>query len=259
MWPKGVVPLLRAALFDLGETLVRMNRPWEEVFRANLENLHRYLVRIGLNSDFPRFARTFIAVFEDASAVSEFHKIEIPMEEILSRVLKKLRFDDQNPELVHEALAEYFKPEIEAWDAYPDSTQTLAAVRDAGLEMALVSNAKSDWAVRAIVRKCDFESFFRAIFTSAAVRVRKPRSEIFLEGLKAVNAKPAEAVFIGDSLGPDIIGAKMLGMRTIHVLRRPPDLTCATGPDATVGNLAEVLGHIEKWNAIETGQWPQRR
>jgi len=68
--------MLRAVLFDLGETLVHLDRPWDDIFRANLCSLHSYLDKEGLSSSFETFARVFTSVFEQASAMADFYKIE---------------------------------------------------------------------------------------------------------------------------------------------------------------------------------------
>ena len=85
--------------------------------------------------------------------------------------------------MVLTAIMEFYKPEIAAWDLYPDTMETLVALRDDGLKMGLISNAKSDWAVRAILEKHDLSKFFGVILTSAALRIRKPRLDIFWRAL----------------------------------------------------------------------------
>ncbi len=239
--------MLRAVLFDLGDTLVHLDRPWEDVFNANLEAIYAYLTKLGLKSDFQRFAKTFVGVFEDASAKSDLFKIEIPMQDMISKVLRKLKFKNSIEGLIHSAMLEYYKPEIEAWQLYPDTIDSLAALRDNGFEMGLVSNSKSAWAVHAILEKFGLQKFFRAIVTSAELRIRKPRASIFMRALTALDLKPSETVFVGDSLEADIIGARSLGIRAIHLLRRPVESTSLVDPEATVSSLFEALSQITAW------------
>jgi putative hydrolase of the HAD superfamily len=86
--------------------------------------------------------------------------------------------------------------------------------------------------------------------TSADLKVRKPRPEIFMQGLKALNVKPRDSVFIGDSIDADVAGARNIGMRAIHVVRRPIDPQVLTTPDASIANLAEALEVLNKWNNL---------
>jgi len=46
--------LLKAVLLDLGDTLVHLDRPWEDVFNANLQELYNYLTTKGLKWNFEK-------------------------------------------------------------------------------------------------------------------------------------------------------------------------------------------------------------
>lgn len=238
------IPLLRAVLFDLGDTLVHLDRPREEVFQASLEAIYSHLTQLGLRADFHRFAKTYVRMFEDASATCSLYKIEIPLPDIIARTLRKHKFGNLEQDLIQRAMEEYYRPEIEAWQVYPDTVDTLVALRDGGFEMGLISNAQSDYAVRTILRKFDLEKFFKVILSSAALRLRKPRAEVFLRALDALNVKPSQTVFVGDSIDADIIGARALGMRALHLLRRPIG---KIDHDATVTSLTEALARITSW------------
>lgn len=245
--------MIRAVLVDLGDTLVHLSRPSDDVFQDNLESLYACLKNAGLNSDFQEFAKVFIREFERASAISQFYKVEVPMEDIISKVLRKVKLRDLEGTLVHSAIMEFYKPEIEAWQLYPDTVEALSALRDNGLKMGLISNAKSDWAVRAILEKHDLSKFFAVIITSAALRMRKPRPDIFSRALAALDAKASETVFVGDSLEADVLGARTAGIRSIHVLRKPVDHPHFVVPEVTVTSLTEALDQISTWNNASPG------
>jgi putative hydrolase of the HAD superfamily len=241
--------LIRAVLIDLGDTLVYLTRPWDDVFQDNLESLFAFLRNRGLDADFQGFAKLFIREFERASTVSQFYKIEVPMQDIASRVLRKFKLKDPQGTLVDSAIMEFYKPEVEAWQPYPDAMETLTALRERKLKIGLISNAKSDWAVHEILQEHDLSKLFDVILTSAAMRMRKPKLDIFSRALAALDARPSEAVFVGDSLQADIIGAKTAGMRTIHVRRKPADHPHFVVPDVTVTSLTEALNQIVSWNS----------
>jgi len=243
-----VVWLLQAVLLDLGDTLIHLDRPWDEVLHANLEAIYNYLTKLGLRLDFEKFAETFMRVFEDASAKADLYKIEIPMQDILAKVLRKSRLEVLGVDLIQNAMTEFYRPEIEAWQLYPDSINTLTALRAERFKMGLISNAKSDWAVHAILQRLDIQKFFDVVVTSAQLRIRKPRPDIFNRALTALKTKPPEAVFVGDSLEADIIGARSLGMKSIHVCRRPVEGPKPVGSGADVSSLTEALKQITAWN-----------
>ena len=240
--------MLRAVILDLGETLVHLDRPWDDVFNTDLQALYAYLSKLGLKFDYEKFSEAFIRIFDDASAKADTYKIEIPMEEIISKVMKKSGLQFLGVDLPTSAMIEFYRPEVEEWKVYPDTIETLSALREEGFEMGLISNSKSDWLIRSILQRRDLEKFFQVIVTSAAMRIRKPRPEIFTEAIKAMKVRPIESVFVGDSIQADVSGAKYLGMRSIHVFRKPITTTHPTKPDATVTSLSEVPKLITSWN-----------
>ena len=69
--------------------------------------------------------------------------------------------------------------------------------------------------------------------TSARAGARKPHPRIFRYTLDACGVDAADAVFVGDSWGPDVEGPAAIGMRPVHVWRpewdtereQPPPLT----------------------------------
>jgi HAD superfamily hydrolase (TIGR01662 family) len=248
--------LIRAVLVDLGDTLVHLNRPWDEVFLDNLESLYAFMKESGLSLDFQEFARIFTREFERASAISQLYKVEVPMKDIVSRVLRKIRFRDVSGTLVQGAIEEFYRPEVDAWQLFPDAVETLTALREMGLKMGLVSNSKSDWAVRAILEKHDLSKLFEVIVTSAKLRMRKPRLDIFTRALVALDAKPCETVLVGDSLQADIIGARSAGIRSIHVRRGTADHSRFVTPDVAVTSLSEALAQIISWNSASLEQEP---
>lgn len=240
--------MLRAVLIDLGDTLVHLDRPWDDVFSADLISLHSYLKQCGLKPDFRKFAKVFIAVFEKASATADFYKIEVPMQSIISQALGKIKFKGLREDQLQQALVEFYAPEIREWNLFPDAVQTLSALKENALQLGLISNTKSEWLVHSILKRTELQGFFSATLTSAEMGIRKPRAEIFERALKMLGSKPTESVFIGDSVNADVVGAKLAGMRTIHVRRRPP-VNTLTHPDATVGSLSEALKQIIEWKA----------
>ena len=254
----SVVSLLQAVLLDVGDTLVHMSRPWDDVFHANLESLHNYLTKLGLRLDFQQFAETFIRIFEDAASRADVYKVEIPMVDIIAKTLRKSKLEVLGVDLIRNAEIEFFTPEVEAWQLYPDTLETLATLRNEKFKMGVISNAKSDWAVHAILAKNGIEEYFSSVVTSALMRIRKPRLEIFTRALSDLGVNPSETVFVGDSLEADISGARNVGMRSIHVLRKPNQPVHYATPEVTVTTLIEAANQITAWKngTLEEPQQP---
>ncbi|RPE00140.1 noncanonical pyrimidine nucleotidase, YjjG family [Aureibaculum marinum] len=58
--------------------------------------------------------------------------------------------------------------------------------------------------------------FFDKIVTSESVGVKKPNPKIFNYALGLAEAKAIESIMVGDNFEADILGAKEVGMQTIH-------------------------------------------
>ena len=238
---------IRGVLLDLGDTLVHLDKPWEEVFEAEVRSLASYLDDSGVKMDLPKFPPAFIRAFEESTAKASLYRIEIPMEEIIAKVLSKVGVRGLKPEFIRRAVEAYYRPEIESWQLFPDTLDTLNALEKNGYLLGIVSNARSDWQVNSILRKFDLTRFFKLIVISALLRIRKPRAEIFLRALDGLSLRPKETVFIGNSVDADVLGPKSVGIHTIHVQRQPPDHDLILGPEATVTNLTDALKTVYKW------------
>jgi putative hydrolase of the HAD superfamily len=59
-------------------------------------------------------------------------------------------------------------------------------------------------------------SFFQHVVNSEMVGVKKPNPKIFEFALEKAGVSPCKSVMVGDSLEADILGAKNVGMKTIH-------------------------------------------
>jgi putative hydrolase of the HAD superfamily len=244
------MPLLSAVLMDLGDTLVHLDRPWKDVFQANVEYVYVFLKQSGLASDFQSFAEQFVRIFEEATTESHLSGIEIPMETIITKVLNKYRLEILDAGFVQSVVEEFYKAELSSWQLFPDAVQTLAALRESDFEIALISNSKSDWFVRTLVERHDLQRFFRTVVTSAALRFRKPGPAVFRRALDDLKVTPSNTVVIGDSLEADIAGAKALNMRSIHVVRDDVERSNLLYADATVSSLSEALSNVLRWKAI---------
>ena len=242
---------IRGVLLDLGDTLVHLDRPWDEVFEAEVKSLASYLDDSSVNMKIPKFSTVFVRAFEEATSKANLYRIEIPMEEIIAKVLSKFGLNEMDPAFINGAAAAYYRPEIESWQLFPDTLDTLTALEKGGYLLGIVSNAKSELQVNGILKKFDLTRFFKSIIISASLRIRKPRAEIFLKALDGLSLRPKETVFVGNSVDADVLGPKSVGIHTIHVRREPPDHDLILGPEATVTSLTDALKTVYNWTSID--------
>jgi putative hydrolase of the HAD superfamily len=155
--------------------------------------------------------------------------------------------------MTREAVAAYFAWWEEHTYTDPDAPPLLAALRERGIKVGVLSNTLWPRVEHDRVFRRDgvFDLIDAAVYTSE-IRWTKPHPEAFRAALDAIGATdPARVVFVGDRLFDDIHGARSVGMRTVFV----PHSTIPEHqrgevngtPDATVHRLAELLPLIDAW------------
>lgn len=125
-------------------------------------------------------------------------------------------------------------------------------------KIALVANGNYQ-RLRALIKKFSLYKFFDAISISGETPFQKPESFLFEYALNKLNAKPDITVMIGDKYDTDIYGAKNMGIKSVHILRKNHKITNVGKPwscaDAEIQSLNELdellnLNPIYNWPRI---------
>jgi putative hydrolase of the HAD superfamily len=130
-----------------------------------------------------------------------------------------------------------------------DALPTLAALKDRGLRIGLLSNTHWPRAFHEHFLERDGLAAFVDVrcYTSELART-KPHPEAFAAVLGGLGAEPAATVFVGDRPYDDVFGAKAAGMRA--VLRRNALVPAYdVEPDAVIDRLAELVPIVEAWSS----------
>ena len=143
---------------------------------------------------------------------------------------------------------------LDSWTPHvhhdPEAVPALAALRDLGLRIGLLSN--THWP------RAFHEQFLERDGLAALIDVRcytselartKPHAEAFRAVLDPLGVTDmSRAVFVGDRPYDDVHGAQVLGMRTVL---RPNPLVPGydVEPDATIASLFELVDLVTVWNA----------
>ncbi len=106
------------------------------------------------------------------------------------------------------------------WDGYiaemnrcDGVASTLAALRDAGVAVAVVTNLTTHVQLEKLVRLGVDEHVDRLV-TSEEVGREKPSAIPFTAALSALDLRPSEALMVGDNVEADIAGGNAVGMDT---------------------------------------------
>lgn len=241
--------LITSILFDLGDTLIHLDKPTADVVKARLQALNETFLTGGLDVGYSRLSEVYQAVHSELSQFSEQTGIETTTNRILEEVLARLGILGLRHWAMEDLVQNFFDPEIRSWILYNDTLTILSSLRSQGFSLGIVSNARSHWAVIEIMRKLGIDGFFGTTVTSAKFGLRKPRAEIYLKAMQDLGSDTGSSVMVGNSLDTDVIGAKRLKTKVLHLEREIPNQR-PVEPDATVRSLSDILEVINKWKEL---------
>jgi putative hydrolase of the HAD superfamily len=215
--------LFNAVLLDFGDTIVSL----KDKFKANIEelraqNIVEYLRGRGLRVEKEYFREHFTKISEQMNRFCERYSIELTIDKVVAETLRKMDFIVE-PDIIKGVERAAYEFLLDLCVLPDDALVAFDRLRGAGFKMAVVSNTRSDWFLREALKKLKILSYFDYISTSANLGVRKPRPEPFLKALSKVGFDSRETVMIGDQYRTDMLGALMLGMKTIQIIREIPN------------------------------------
>ncbi|MDK2926981.1 MAG: pyrophosphatase PpaX [Bacillota bacterium] len=208
------MPDIHAVLFDLDGTLIDTNRLVIESFQ--------YTLRLHLGREVPA-----------AEIVPTFG---MPLIEGLRHF---------SAEKAEEMLATYRSYNESRHDAtttlIPGAKETLAALKEAGLSLALVTSKRRGLALRGL-KLFGLDAYMDAVITPEDTVRHKPEPEPVLKALELLGARPHCALMVGDS-PMDLACARAAGSRTAAALwsALPRELLLAEKPDFLLDELLDLL------------------
>ena len=122
---------------------------------------------------------------------------------------------------------------------FDETKEVLQTLSSQGYHIAIISNGGQQ---ESAAKHLGIGDHFDAILGSWHVGVRKPMPEIFQMALTRLGVSPAEAVMVGDNWDADIIGARDVGIKGIHINRsKEPSPPCEHSTD----DLRGVMGFLQ--------------
>jgi len=200
-----------AVLFDAGGTLIDFRPHRAELFSEILrEN--------GLEVDAPTVNMAMVKAdghFDGEFALLDGKDEAWFWEKYDAFVAQEVGFKGDMSRLEKDLSSRFGKvvPEVDSWVAYPDAKPTLEGLRRRDFRLGLVSNA-TDLA-RKVLDNLDLSKYFEFMVLSDEVGIRKPSPEIFKVALKAAGTRPNRALYVGDKLSVDVMGASRAGLHAV--------------------------------------------
>jgi putative hydrolase of the HAD superfamily len=93
---------------------------------------------------------------------------------------------------------------------YPEVTEVLAALRQRGYRLGIVSNWS--WNLHDRVREVGLQSWFEIVWASAYAGCNKPHPAIFRQVLEQMSVSAERALYVGDAYRYDVVGARNAGL-----------------------------------------------
>jgi putative hydrolase of the HAD superfamily len=208
--------MIRAVLFDLDETLVRF-RPTHktELLRLGAERSYAYLSAHELSMpNFEQFRRKQEWIHRRIAWKNWLTGAETDGRQMLRRMCRDYGLQRDEPSLIKLGWL-WFEPIAERARVAADVVPTLEQLRDAGLHLGLVVNTNHLGAVNdMMLENLGLLKFFTVRAYSTEVGARKPAPHLFEYALDQMDVSPTQALFVGDDLRADILGAHRTGLHT---------------------------------------------
>ena len=130
-------------------------------------------------------------------------------------------------------------------EAYSEVTEVLTELRRRGLRLAICSNW--DWDLAEAVDDCGLTDLVDVQVSSAWAGARKPHPRIFRHALEKVGVSAADALFVGDTWGPDVEGPRAVGMAPVYLSREGhwPDPGVPDEPETEVPVVRDLRGLLD--------------
>jgi putative hydrolase of the HAD superfamily len=244
--------LIRAALFDLGNTLVSYYQPSDfmPVLRRSLEAC----VSVLGHGPLAREEQTAL-VHQALELNQERADLAVwPLEERLEVLFGRYAPD---PATIERLCAAFLQPIFSTARVSDQALPALASLKRMGVKTAVVSNTpwgSSGRAWRSELGRHGLLAQLDAVVFCRDVGWRKPHPIPFRRALEVLDIAAGEAVFVGDDPIWDMEGARSAGLRPILLAAQagqsPAQVTVAT-------SLADVVVKIDQWNSTaSTGPQP---
>lgn len=206
--------MIRAVVFDVGETLVDETRQW--ALWADWLGVSR---------------RDFSAALQDVIASGAHHR------RVFDRFAPGLDVDAADRTRIAAGQGYVVAPQ----DFYPDALACLAALRSQGLVVGIAGNQpeSAEAALRSWRIPVDF------IASSSGWGIEKPSPRFFERITEVVDLPSSAIAYVGDRLDNDIIPARAAGMAAIFLRRGPWGMAHSTSPD-----IAQATARIEGLDAL---------
>lgn len=244
----------RTVIFDLFDTLADFARDRlplihidGESIRSTTAVVYPLFTERYTHISLEAFYRAFRESFDEAARLRDREEREVSAHERFTLFFQKLQIPvtRETEAFLSSLLDAHMACIAESVHAPPERVALLEWLRPK-YQLGLISNFDHGPTARQILDRTGMTSFFDLILISDELGQRKPHAAIFEMACQSLGIRPHEAIFIGDSPGIDVAGAKGVGMAVIWLNRKGEDLDeSIPPPDYTVTRLEEIKSILD--------------
>ena len=230
---------LKAVVFDAFETLA-LNKPsfWHDSFRQLCREQALPVAPLALWGRWLPWSGTSVAFAWDRETMQQREPFQ-SYEEAWTGCFRQV-FEEMGLAGDAEAATAVCIEGLGRRPLFSDTVPTLEGLAGR-VKLAVLSNADRSY-LYPLLEHHGVGGCFDAVRCSEETRSYKPHPGIFEQTLEALGVAPEEAIQVGDTLQEDVLGAKLVGMRTVWVSRSgaSPD-PAVPAPDYQVRDLRELV------------------
>jgi len=153
-----------------------------------------------------------------------------------------------DPKILAAGIVSYRRVRESMLVPYPHTRSTLVKLLKMNLKLSVVSDAPS---VQAWLRLCylQIHDLFDVVVTFDDTGEWKPSPKPFTFALQQLQLEPEETLMVGDWVDRDLLGAKRLGIRTVHARYGSEILDNEDNPhaDAVIDDIQELSTIVSRW------------
>ncbi len=225
--------MIKGVIFDLDNTLI----DFVKMKDLAIESAVNYMIDAGLKMEKEEVKKEIYKIYEEKGI--EYQEV---FQDFLLRKLGKIDY-----KILAAGIVGYRRAKDFNLVPYPHTEYTLLELIKRGLKLAVVSDAPK---LQAYLRLCylGFLHYFDCVVAYEDTKKKKPDKEPFLLVLKILNLKPEEVIMVGDWQERDIVGAKLVGMKTAFARYGDTFNTKESNADYELNDIIEIIKIIDQLN-----------
>lgn len=217
--------MIKAIFFDVGHTLIRNTGNFAETCRRVLaEHGHAATlddVRRAMRAADRMHKAHYHALHDDWARPDTIVTL---WRRYYAHLFDHLGIVDHEARLAHTLIDWYATPA--AWQPFPETRATLAALRERGLQLGAIS----DWgpSLTSILHTHGLSRYLHWVLGSGNIGLCKPSAHFYALALRRAGVQPREAIHVGDSYYADVRGARAAGITPVLIDRygHAPPVDC---------------------------------